>query len=76
MAGNGMAGSSQRTFDLSGVTTQGKTDCTLKFTPTNCNKGGQQKSEGRKAQGGVVINDVEESLDRANSIFFEDHLRP
>jgi hypothetical protein len=45
MAANGMNGVSQRTFDLSGVTTQGRTECTLKFIPTKINKNNENGDE-------------------------------
>lgn len=58
-----------RTFDLSAVTTQGKSGCALKFIPAKTLNAEEKKpSENVDSDKGDLIN--------ANSIFFEDHLRP
>ena len=58
-----------RTFDLSSVTTQGKSGCSLKFIPAKSfNIEEKKPSENAESDKGDLIN--------ANSIFFEDHLRP
>jgi|LauGreDrversion4_2_1035121.scaffolds.fasta_scaffold180025_1 hypothetical protein len=61
-----------RSFDLSAVTTQGKAGCVLKFIPAKNlsseeNKG-DENHDSENGGGGSLIH--------ANSIFFEDHLRP
>ena len=58
-----------RTFDLSAVTTQGRSGCALKFIPAKSFLIEEKKpSENAESDKGDLIH--------ANSIFFEDHLRP